>query len=152
MARISLNEFFDFALREAPRDTTFKPAPAIKPVVSSSSDEMEPGAEAGMDAEPALTQDVAPMDASELDFFAKNAQSAVAKFSDLANEGFDSEALTQFAHAMDQMVAQMYQTVQDPAERQDFEVEAQKVSGDFAKDLAKLFDKVLKLRAYGQQY
>lgn len=146
MARIPLTEFFEHALSEGPRDTTFKPAPEVKPVASSSTDMEEPAA----DLPP--TQDVAPATPEELDYFAKNAQSAVAKFSDLANEGFDSAALVQFATALDQLVGQIYQAVQDPAERQDFEVEAQKVSGDFAKDLAKLFDKVLKLRAYGQQY
>ena len=154
MARIPLKEYFSFALVEGPHDTTFKPAPEVKPVASSSTEEDPAAASLGGAAapEPAMTQDVAPMEPAQLSFFAQNAQSAVEKFSDLANEGFDTAALDQFAAAVDGLVAQMYQGVQDPAERQDFEVEAQKCAGDFAKDLAKLFDKVLKLRSYSQPY
>ncbi|OGR26114.1 MAG: hypothetical protein A2139_08025 [Desulfobacca sp. RBG_16_60_12] len=144
MARITLQEFFHHSLVEGPRDTTFKPAPEVKPVTSSETDAPE--------ADLAPTQDMAPLESSKLDFFAKNVQSAADKFADLANEGFDTGALLQFASALDQLVGQMYQGIQEPAERQDFEVEAQKVAGDLSKDLSKVFEKVLKLRAYGQQY
>jgi hypothetical protein len=144
MARSALKTFFEHSLREGPRDTTFKPAPEVKPVASATDDAPE--------TELPPTQNVAPLESSELDFFAKNVQSAADKFADLANEGFDTGALLQFASALDQLVGQMYQGIQEPAERQDFEVEAQKVAGDLSKDLSKVFEKVLKLRAYGQQY
>jgi hypothetical protein len=154
-AGISLREFFIHKLREGPLDGTFKPAPEVKADPAAGG---EPGMDPEMDpvagpgGEPQMTQDVAPAQASELSFFSANAQSAVGKFEDLQSEGFDSQALIQFAGAMDALVAQIYQVVQDPSERQDFEVEAQKVAADFSKDLAKLFDNVLSLKAYGNQY
>jgi hypothetical protein len=149
---MDLKEFFN-PLIEGPRDPSFKPAPEI---------EVEPEAgalpppEGGVDpagagGDPAMTQDVAKMSASSLQFFTKNVQSAVSKYN-MQDEGFDDQALQQFAGAMDSLVFGMYQSVQDPAARQSFEADYQKVAADWAKDLTKLFDKVLKLKGHAGPY
>jgi hypothetical protein len=143
-----LKEFFIHALREGPRDPAFKPAPEVKP-----SDGIDPGSDVPPppDAEEPMTQDVAAMSASSLQFFSKNVQSAVGKYN-LEGEGFDIAGLQAFAEALDGLVFQMYQGVQDPAERQGFEADYQKLAADWSKDLTKLFDKVLKLKGYGSMY
>ena len=142
---MELKEFFIHALREGPGDPTFKAAPEVKPSDGVQGDEPVPGAE-----EP-MTQDVAAMSASSLQFFSKNVQSAVGKYN-LEGEGFDGAGLQGFAEAHDGLVFQMYQGVQDPSERQGFEADYQKLAADWSKDLTKLFDKVLKLKGYTAQY
>jgi hypothetical protein len=144
----NLREFFVHKLYEGPRDPAFKPAPEIKPGDAAA---IEPGLDAPAGDLP-MTQDVAAMSASSLSFFAKNVQSAVSKFGDLAADGFDSSSLDQFAEALDGLVFQMYQGVQEPAERQAFEADYQKLAADWSTDLTKLFDKVLKLKAHSAQY
>jgi hypothetical protein len=152
MAKIDLKEFFVHALKEGPRDATFKPSPEIK-----AADSIDPAADpaaAGMDAgldDPTMTQDVAAQSASSLQFFSKNVQSAVSKYN-LESEGFDSSSLQTFAQGMDDLAFQMYQGVQDPASRQAFEADYQKLAADWSKDLTKLFDKVLKLKGHGATY
>lgn len=146
---MDLKEFFVHAfVNEAPLDKTFKPAPTVKP-----GDGMDPGAAVGpeMGGEEPMSQDVAAMSASSLSFFAKNVQSAVSKYN-LEAEGFNSSALQEFAGALDELVFQMYQGVQDPADRQAFEADYQKLAADWSKDLTKLFDKVLKLKGHSAQY
>lgn len=142
---MDLKEFFEHAIKEGPRDATFKAAPEIKP-----SDGMEPALDAPPVDEP-MTQDVAAMSASSLQFFSKNVQSAVSKYN-LETEGFNAQALQEFAGALDELVFQMYQGVQEPAERQAFEADYQKLAADWSKDLTKLFDKVLKLKGHTAQY
>lgn len=142
-----LHEFFLHKLDEAPLDPTFQPAPAVK---ASDSIDADPAAQPSM-GDPAMTQDVAAMSNSSLSFFQKNVQSAMSKYG-LEQSGFNGEALAQFATALDQLVFQMYQGVQDPASRQKFEADYQKLAADWSIDLTKLFDKVLKLQAHGQPY
>jgi hypothetical protein len=146
---MELKEFFIHKLNEGPADPTFQPAPAVK-----AGDGMDPAAGGlsgdGMDPN-AMTQDVSAMSASSLQFFAKNVQSAVSKYN-LEAEGFDAGALSQFASALDELVFQMYQGVQEPATRQSFEADYQKLAADWSKDLTKLFDKVLKLKSHTAQY
>ena len=146
----SLLEFFAPALREGPLDKTFKP-PAEVPVDDGA--DMDPGMDPGMDAggDPGMTQDVAKMSASSLQFFTKNVQSAVSKYN-LEQEGFDAAALEQFAGALDSLAFQLYEQVQEPATRQAFEADYQKLAADWSKDLTKLFDKVLKLKSHTAQY
>jgi hypothetical protein len=146
MAKIQLKEFFFNHLNEGPADATFKPAPQIK---AAPGGDMDPGLDAGM--EPEMTQDVSAMSASSLQFFSKNVQSAVSKYN-LEAEGFDTTSLQGFAEGMDQLVFQMYQGVQEPAARQAFEADYQKLAADWSKDLTKLFDKTLKLKSHGAQY
>jgi hypothetical protein len=143
---MKLKEFFEHAIKEGPLDSTFKPAPEIKP-----SDGMDPNLDPGAGAEEPMTQDVAAMSASSLQFFTKNVQSAVSKYN-LEQEGFNAGALTEFAGALDELVFQMYQGVQEPATRQSFEADYQKLAADWSKDLTKLFDKVLKLKGHTAQY
>jgi Skp family chaperone for outer membrane proteins len=97
------------------------------------------------------TQDVAKTSASSLSFFSKNVNSAVSKYN-LEQEEFNVEALQDFARELDALCVRMYSGVQDPAERQGFEADYQKLSADWSKDLTKLFDKVLKLKGYTAQY
>lgn len=146
----TLREFFIHALKEGPTDATFKPAPQIKPGDDAGLDPAA-GADPAMGGDPAMTQDVAAMSASSLSFFAKNVQSAVNKYN-LEQEGFDTSSLTGFAEGLDGLVFQMYQGVQEPGERQSFEADYQKLAADWSKDLTKLFDKVLKLKGYTNQY
>lgn len=141
---MNLKEFFVHKLQEGPLDSTFKSAPEI-----DANDGMgaEPGADAGED----MTQDVAAMSNSSLQFFTKNVQSAVSKYN-LEQEGFDASALEQFAGALDELAFQMYQGVQEPSARQSFEADYQKLAADWSKDLTKLFDKVLKLKGHAGPY
>ena len=143
---MKLKEFFEHAIKEGPLDSTFKPAPEVKP-----SDGMDPNLDPGAGAEEPMTQDVAAMSASSLQFFTKNVQSAVSKYN-LEQEGFNAAALSEFAGALDELVFQMYQGVQEPAARQSFEADYQKLAADWSKDLTKLFDKVLKLKGHTAQY
>lgn len=145
---MNLKEFFEHAISEGPRDGTFKPAPEIKPA-----DGLDPEASVSpeMGGDSAMTQDVAAMSNSSLQFFSKNVQSAVSKYS-LEQEGFNTSALQEFAGALDELVFQMYQGVQEPSERQSFEADYQKLAADWSKDLTKLFDKVLKLKGHTAQY
>jgi len=143
---MELKEFFEHAMREGPLDSTFKAAPEIKP-----SDGIDPSMDPAAGVEEPMTQDVSAMSASSLQFFTKNVQSAVSKYN-LEQEGFDAAALTEFAGALDQLVFQMYQGVQEPATRQAFEADYQKLAADWSKDLTKLFDKVLKLKGHSAQY
>ena len=136
---MDLKEFFIHKLNEGPLDGTFKP-----PVEVPAED---PGAEAVPGAEPEMTQDIAKMSASSLQFFTKNVQSAVSKFN-LEQDGFDSSALEQFAGSLDALVFGYYQQVQDPAARQAFEADYQKLAADWSKDLTKLFDKLNKLKGH----
>ncbi len=145
---MNLKEFFAPLIKEGPRDPTFKPAPEIKPSDDAGFDSAEIGL--GGVEEP-MTQDVAAMSASSLSFFSKNVQSAVSKYS-LEQEGFNAQALQEFAGAMDELVFQMYQGVQEPAARQAFEADYQKLAADWSKDLTKLFDKVLKLKGHSPAY
>lgn len=138
---MNLKEFFAPTIGEGPLDKTFKPSPAIP---ADGGIDMEPG----IDAVPDMTQDVAKMSASSLQFFTKNVQSAVSKYSNLEQDGFDSTALEQFAGALDTLVFNMYQQVQEPAARQGFEADYQKLAADWSKDLTKLFDKVNKLKGH----
>jgi len=145
---MDLKEFFA-PIMEGPGDPTFK-EPAEIPVDGG----IDPaGAGGGMppEGDPAMTQDVAKMSASSLQFFTKNVQSAVSKYN-LQQEGFDDQALTQFAGALDALVFGMYQQVQEPAARQSFEADYQKCAADWSKDLTKLFDKVLKLKGHAGPY
>ena len=139
---MDLKEFFSPMLREGPLDPTFKTGPEVP---------MEPGAELPPGAEPEMTQDVAKMSASSLQFFTKNVQSAVSKYN-MQQEGFDDQALQQFAGALDALCFGLYEQVQEPAERQSFEADYQKLAAEWAKDLTKLFDKVLKLKSHGSPY
>lgn len=139
---MDLKEFFSPMLREGPLDPTFKTGPEVP---------AEPGAELPPGAEPEMTQDVAKMSASSLQFFTKNVQSAVSKYN-MQQEGFDDQALTQFAGALDALCFGLYEQVQEPAERQSFEADYQKLAAEWAKDLTKLFDKVLKLKGHSAQY
>ena len=91
------------------------------------------------------------MSSSSLQFFSKNVQSAVSKYN-LEQEGFDTSSLQGFAEGLDGLVFQMYQGVQEPAARQSFEADYQKLAADWSKDLTKLFDKVLKLKGHTAQY
>ena len=143
----TLREFFVHALREGPADKTFKPAPEVKPSDDIAAEPVGPE----MGGEEALTQDVSAMSNSSLSFFSKNVQSAVSKYN-LEQEGFNTQALQEFASALDELVFQMYQGVQEPAERQSFEADYQKLAADWSKDLTKLFDKVLKLKGHSAQY
>lgn len=136
----SIREFFLHKLQEGPRDPSFKPAPEVKP-----DDGIDAASVTDPAADPAMTQDVAPME--ELSFFSQAARSAVSKY-DLAADGFDSAALDAFASALDGMVEQAYSAVQDPSARQSFEADAMKMSADFGKDVSKLFDKVMKLKGH----
>jgi len=138
----NLKEFFAPMLKEGPLDPTFKTGPEVP---------AEPEAELPPGAEPEMTQDVAKMSASSLQFFTKNVQSAVSKYN-MQAEGLDDQALTQFAGALDAMTFGMYEQVADPAARQSFEADYQKLAADWAKDLTKLFDKVLKLKSHGSEY
>lgn len=146
MATPKLQEFFIHALKEGPLDKTFEPAPEVEEPASSAI----PG-EPGLGGEPEMTQDVSAMSNSSLSFFSKNVQSAVSKYN-LEQEGFNTQALQQFASALDELAFQMYQGVQEPAERQSFEADYQKLAADWSKDLTKLFDKVLKLKGYAPAY
>lgn len=141
---MDLKEFFAPVLREGPLDPTFHAAPEVKPSDASSSGDLPP-------AEEPMTQDVAAMSASSLSFFSKNVQSAVSKYG-LEQEGFNTAALQEFAAALDEMAFQMYQGVQEPAERQAFESDYQRVAADWSKDLVKLFEKVLKLKGHAPAY
>jgi len=146
---MDLKEFFIHKLQEGPADPTFKPAPAVK---ASDAAGAEPVMDPAMGAaDPAMTQDVAAMSNSSLSFFSKNVSSAVSKYN-LESEGFDAGALQQFAEALDALCFQMYQGVQEPAERQSFEADYQKLAADWSKDLTKLFDKVLKLKGHAAQF
>ena len=144
---MDLREFFIHKLNEGPADATFKPAPSIK---AGPDADLEAAPEMGAD-DGTMTQDVAAMSASSLQFFSKNVQSAVSKYN-LEAEGFDASALSQFAGALDGLAFQMYQGVQEPAARQAFEADYQKLAADWSKDLTKLFDKVLKLKSHTAQY
>lgn len=137
---MDLKEFFFHKLQEGPLDGTFKP-PVEVPV------DAEAGAEGVPGAEPEMTQDIAKMSASSLQFFTKNVQSAVSKYN-LEQEGFDAQALEQFAGAMDALVFGYYQQVAEPGARQGFEADYQKLAADWSKDLTKLFDKVQKLKGH----
>jgi hypothetical protein len=139
---MNLKEFFAPVLREGPLDPTFQSNPEVP---------AEPGAELPPEASPEMTQDVAKMSASSLQFFTKNVQSAVSKYN-MQQEGFDDQALTQFAGALDALCFGLYQQVQEPADRQSFEAEYQRLAADWAKDLTKLFDKVLKLKSHSSPY
>ncbi len=145
--KMDLKEFFG-PLGEGPADPTFKPAPSVKPSDDAGFDSAELGLGGAPEPE---TQDVAAMSASSLSFFSKNVQSAVSKY-DLEQEGFDAGALQGFAAALDGLAFQMYQGVQEPAARQAFEADYQKVAADWSKDLTKLFDKVLKLKGHSPAY
>lgn len=147
MAKITLMEFFSNHISEGPGDPTFKPAPAID--ANAGIDAAAPP-EMGME-DPAMTQDVAVQSASSLNFFSKNVQSAVSKYN-LEGEGFDSTTLQGFAQGLDDLIFQMYQGVQEPATRQAFEADYQKLAADWSKDLTKLFDKVLKLKGHSAQF
>jgi hypothetical protein len=125
MDKMDLREFFVHKLQEGPLDKTFQPGPEVP---------ADPGAEPPADAEPEMTQDVAKMSASSLQFFTKNVQSAVSKFN-MQAEGFDDQALTQFAGALDALCFGIYEQVQDPAARQSFEADYQKLAADWSKDL-----------------
>jgi hypothetical protein len=116
-----LEQFFVHKLHEGPRDKAFKPSPEVP--VKDNPDAIDPGGdmapEPGMEdpnlgQDDSMTQDVAKMSASSLNFFAKNVQSAVSK----------------------------------PGARQSFESDYQKLAADWAKDLTKLFEKVLKLQGH----
>jgi len=144
-----LKEFFIHALREGPGDPTFKPAPQVKAGDGVAEPGIDPAGAGGED--PAMTQDVSAMSASSLSFFAKNVASAISKYN-LEQEGFDASSLQGFAQGLDGLVFQMYQSVQEPAARQSFEADYQKLAADWSKDLTKLFDKVLKLKSHGAQY
>ena len=137
---MKLYEFFQ-PMFEGPMDSTFKPAPEIP---TDGADQAPPGA-----GGPEMTQDVAKMSASSLQFFTKNVQSAVSKYN-LEEDGFDTSALEQFAGALDSLVFEMYQGVQDPGDRQSFEADYQKLAADWSKDLTKLFDKVQKLKGHSR--
>ncbi len=139
---MDLKEFFDPQLREGPLDPTFKTNPEVP---------ADPEAELPPGAEPEMTQDVAKMSASSLQFFTKNVQSAVSKYN-MQQEGLDDQALAQFASALDALVFGLYEQVQDPPARQAFEADYQKLAADWAKDLTKLFDKVLKLKSHSSPY
>lgn len=152
---MNLKEFFAPSLREGPLDKTFSPPPEVP--VDGGADMgaepgMDPGMEPGMEGDPNMTQDVAKMSASSLQFFTKNVQSAVSKYATLEQEGFDPSALEQFAGALDGLAFNMYQQVQEPAARQAFESDYQKCAADWSKDLTKLFDKVLKLKGHAGPY
>lgn len=149
-----LKEFFTHALREGPADATFKPAPQIKAgdgATAGLDPAMDPAGAGGAGMDPTMTQDVSAMSASSLSFFAKNVASAISKYN-LEQEGFDASSLEGFAQGLDGLVFQMYQGVQEPAERQSFEADYQKLAADWSKDLTKLFDKVLKLKSHSAQY
>src|SRR3990172_2793982 len=107
---MDLKEFFK-PLFEGPRDAAFKPAPEIKPSDDVDVDPIAPD----MGAEEPLSQDVNPMSSSDLQFFSKNVTSAAGKYN-LEQDGFDPAALQEFAGALDGLVFQMYQTVQDPSQ------------------------------------
>ena len=145
---MNLKEFFEHAMNEGPRDGTFKPAPEIKPA-----DGMDPEADAGAlpGAEDPMTQDVAAMSASSLQFFSKNVGSVNQKLN-LEGSGFDVAALEQYASGLDGMVFQLYQQVQEPTDRQAFEADYQKLAADWSKDLSKFFEKLLKLKSHTNQY
>lgn len=148
-----LEQFFIHKLHEGPRDKAFKPSPEVP--VKDNPDAIDPGGDMAPDPgmedpgmeDPGMTQDVAKMSASSLQFFAKNVQSAVSKYN-LENEGFDSQALRQFAQAMDDFVYNQYTSITNPGARQSFESDYQKLAADWAKDLTKLFEKVLKLQGH----
>ena len=142
MGKMELKEFFIHKLQEGPLDPTFKTGPEVP---------ADPDAELPPGAEPEMSQDVAKMSASSLQFFTKNVQSAVSKFN-MQAEGFDDEALTQFASALDALVFGLYERVQEPAARQKFESDYQKVAADWSTDLTKLFDKILKLKGHAGPY
>lgn len=149
---MNLKEFFVHKLQEGPGDPTFKKAPEIPvddPTVDPGIDPA--GAGGDPDANPMMTQDVSKMSASSLQFFTKNVQSAVSKYN-LEQEGFDAGALEQFAGAIDSMVQQMYEQVQEPAERQSFESDYQTVAAKWSESLTKLFDQLLKLKSHAQPY
>lgn len=138
-----LEQFFVHKLREGPRDATFKPAPAV-PVEADPEAAVDPG------MDPAMTQDVAPV---EMNFFSDNAQSVISKYSQqLAAEGFDTTSLQTFAQSLDQFCMQMYGGVGDPASRQGFEADYQKAAADWSKGLTKFFDSLLKLKSHASQY
>ena len=144
MVKTTLKEFFQ--LGEGPRDPAFKPAAEVP--VGAGLDAMDPAAaELGDDT---MTQDVAPLPTEDLNFFAKNVQSAVSKYN-LETEGFDSSGVQAFAEGLDQFVLAMYANVQSPNARQGFEVDYQKIAADWSKDLTKLFEKVLKLSGHADQ-
>jgi hypothetical protein len=140
-----LLEFFQHVMSEGPLDKTFSAAPEIP----AGGDEM--GVEPGLEGAGDMTQDVAKMSASSLQFFTKNVNSAASKYQ-LEQEGFDISSLHQFAGALDALVFGMYEGVQEPTERQKFEEEYQKLAASWSTDLTKLFDKVLKLKSYSNPY
>lgn len=141
MATPTLKEFFG-PMIEGPLDPTFQAAPEVK-----AADGVPVDADPGLPDPDMMTQDVAKTSASSLNFFSKNVQSAVSKYN-LQSEGFDSSLLQGFAQALDDFAYQQYTTVQNPASRQAFEVDYQKIAADWSKDLTKLFEKLLKLRGH----
>jgi hypothetical protein len=147
----TLKEFFEPMMKEGPRDGTFKPAPEVKPAVGAdpeaavvaTGDDM--GAMPGMD--PAMTQDVAKMSSSSLSFFTKNVNSVVQKFN-LMGEGFAVEGLTEYATSLDDYAYNIYAQVGDPAARQAFEADYQKMAADWSRDLAKQLQKIQDLKKH----